>query len=286
MTIDFYGKLFEEYEREHYRPFVGYFSPKGKLVDYNTELGGKHRTIGNIVSWTFLMWIKSSDTFKDLGLMDVEMKASFDKETGIIKNANIPLVEDIDVNLLKLQKDLIELLKVMERDPLLQAKISERIDMALIPESVKKHGLISEDDGKMFEIERVFGFANTTNLLTLLKDILVEYLGYDSIEKIRPNGEYLEYPLNISKEDYSFADRPRTIDTSNKEIHVRFFNYLLMDWKVAQMPGYIYNSQKGTFEELPMGMYAIQSGRDLEYQSEIETIRRLVPRKDRIQFFR
>ena len=287
MTIDFYGKTVHDYEVENARPYIGYISPKGYLVDYNSERGGKHRTIGNIVSWTFLMWIKESKNFEDLRLGDVKINASFDRKTGIITNADLPSVEETDLELLKLQRDVLEFLRVTEKDPEIIKKIRARIDVDLIPEDVKKYGRLGREDENMFEVGRVFGYANTTNLLTLLKDICIEYLRYDSIEKISPNGEYLVYPVVCDPGDpFAYMDRPRTIDTSNKDIYVRFFNYLLMGYKNTKMPRYVLNSETGLYELEPEGMYSIQSGKDIEYQKELEAVLRLIPKNELYQFLK
>ena len=71
MAIEFYGKEIEAYERKTSLPYVGFFTSNGKLVDYNTELGGNHRSLGNIVSWTYLLWIKNSNAFEYLGIRDI-----------------------------------------------------------------------------------------------------------------------------------------------------------------------------------------------------------------------
>ncbi len=63
MALEFYGKTFHEYEITHLKPYIGYFSPGGKLIDYNDDLGKSHDTLGNIVPWTFLLWIKQSNFF-------------------------------------------------------------------------------------------------------------------------------------------------------------------------------------------------------------------------------
>ena len=48
MTIEFLGKQLDKYERWKNKPYIGYFTPEGKLVDYNTSLGGSHGQLGNI----------------------------------------------------------------------------------------------------------------------------------------------------------------------------------------------------------------------------------------------
>jgi len=285
MTIDFYGKEIDKYEHEHERAYVGYISPMGNLVDYNAKSGGKHNTISNIVSWTFLMWIKEFIHFEDLDLKDVLINATFDHTTGEIKNASIPESNKTNLELLKLQRDLINFLTIMENNPDFVSKVRERIDVNLIPDVVKRERkVLSLKNVTSFEIARVYGLGNTRNLLALLKDICIEYLGYDSIEKISPNGEYLDFK-DYSKSDIKYYLRPRTIMTSHSDINVRFFNYLLMDYKITQVLGYKYNSSKGIFERDCELSYLMNSSKDSEYAEEIKNIKKLVPIKEREKYF-
>ena len=80
MTIEFLGKQLDKYERWKNKPYIGYFTPEGKLVDYNTSLGGSHGQLGNIVSWTFLLWIKQSNAFKSLGIQDFKIYAKLNNQ--------------------------------------------------------------------------------------------------------------------------------------------------------------------------------------------------------------
>lgn len=291
MTIDFYGEIFDKYEREHSKAYVGYFSPTGRLVDYNTSLGGSHSTLGNVVSWTFLMWIKDSKAFEDFGLSEVPMMASLDKETGIIRNASLPIEEyNIETNLYLLRNSLLEFLRTLDNNPEVIKKIRRRIDKDQIPEYIRKNKRFPLDIGEsVYEIERLFGRENTRNLLFLLKDICIQYLGYDGIEQIKPNGEFLTFPglyRYYPEDQYTFVDKPRTITTTNKNINIRFYNYLLMDWKIEQVPKYIINPATKEYELEPVEAYSITTDSDSVYAEEIESIKKLVPRKDRVKFFR
>ena len=199
MTIEFLGEQFDKYERCNNKPFIGYFTPEGKLVDYNTSLGGSHSEFGNIVSWTFLLWIKQSDAFRDLGFQDLKINAKLSLENGKIKNADI--ANDnyyISSNLVLLQKDLIKFLKNAETDQEFIYSIKKRIDESKIPIYVKNNKQIPSYCGpggaeSIYEIESAFGRYNTKELLLFLKDICIQYLGYDSIEQFTPSGDLLKF---------------------------------------------------------------------------------------------
>lgn len=288
MTIDFYGKEIGDYERFHAKPYTGYFTPNGKLVDFNTDLGGSHGNLANIVSWTFLFWVKNSPAFKDVGLKNVKMMASIDMETGVIRDANVPIKEfNEKANLLKLQRDLLLFLSVAEKNPEFVSWIKECIHPEDLPEYIRKNKALPFDTGEsIYEIERVFGRKNTRTLLLRLKDICTRYLGYDSIEQVDTEGKYLKVPelIRFFPEDYPVTSRPRKITTPNNSIHKRFFNYLLMDWKIDKVSRMIYNDLRNEFEEEPRD-YSYQSDSDESYEKEIVAIKKMVPLKDREKYF-
>ena len=290
MTIEFLGKQFDKYERLKTKPYIGYFTPEGKLVDYNTFLGGSHGQLGNIVSWTFLLWIKQSNAFKSLGIQDFRINAKLNLGNGIIKNADIA-TGNISSNLAQLQKDLIQFLKKAEANQDFIDCIKKRIDSSKIPTYVKRNKKIPMYCGPggaegIYEIENVFGKYNTKELLLFLKDICVQYLGYDSIEQFMPSGEFLKIPLYYlyyPEDYYTYFDKPRVITTTSKNINERFYNYLLMEWRVQQLPKYIFNEVTQSYE---INTNSFQSEKDEIYEKEIQSIKKLVPLRERTKYFR
>ena len=290
MTIDFYGKEIDKYEKEKYTPYIGYFSKDGKLVDYNTPLGGSHDKLGNIVSWTFLLWIKQSDAFRDLVFHNYVINAELNTKNGKIRNADMPVIEaNMKKNLTLLQTDLLDFLIKAESNQEFINLIKKRIDYSKIPEYVKankKMPIFTGPNGResLYEIESVFGEYNTKELLLFLKDICVQYLRYDSIEQFKPNGEILEIPkyCRYCSEDYfAFFEKPRVISSVNNNINERFYNYLLMEWKVQQLPKIVLNNN--SIEELTNN---IQSEKDEEYENEIKLIKKHVPLRERPKYFK
>ena len=289
MVLNFYGKHIDDYEHKFLRPYVGFISPNGKLVDFNTEFKENHINFNNALAWTFLMAIKDSKQFEDLGLGSIPMNASMDMETGIITGASLPDEEYNTVtNIAMLRKDLLGLLKIMENCPSLAQKIRSNIYVDKLPDYIKNEGKILYDRNPEFpEIELLFGRDNARSLLFLLKDICISYIGYDSIEKIKPGGGYLPFDKSFaeSNEETIFS-RPRTITTTYANYHERFFNYLLMDWKVEHALRYIYDPEKNMFEPESMGVSFLSTDTDIDCAEELESIKKLVPIKDRIQFSR
>jgi len=131
------------------------------------------------------------------------------------------------------------------------------------------------------ELEYLYDFNKT-----LIKEIIVRHLGYDSIE----------------------STRYKTITTSTWNIYERFYNYLLMDYDVFQIPKMILDkkgnyvprhlTEKHTYEYkdasgnstvkevlIQVRDYLI-SDKELRLKEEIVAIKRLVPLKHRYKYFR
>ncbi len=292
MTIEFLGEQFDIFERHEDKPYIGYFTPEGKLVDYNTSLGGSHSTLINIVSWTFLLWIKQSRAFKDLEIEDCEIRAELDLTNNRIKNAYIGTYEsNISSNLVKLQIDLIEFLKKAETDRNFIDCIKKIVDKSKIPSYVKDQKKIPLFCGyggaeSIYEIENVFGRYNTKELLLFLKEICVQYLGYDAIEEFMPNGKLLKIPAYYCyypKDYYTFYDKPRIITTTKNNVNEIFYNYLLMNWKVQKLAKYIFNETTQRYE---INNFSFQSEKDEIYEKEIQAIKKYVPLRERTKYFR
>ena len=54
MTIDFKEKEILSYEVDSNNPYIGYFSPKGTLIDF---VGNSHRDYHNPIAQDFLTYI-------------------------------------------------------------------------------------------------------------------------------------------------------------------------------------------------------------------------------------
>ena len=121
------------------------------------------------------------------------------------------------------------------------------------------------------------------------KDICVQYLGYDSLERFSPNGNIIkphmrEYILNDGPTN--FQKTPRIITTSSPTPNERFYNYLLMNWDLHIIPRYIFNEEKGVYEEEPEYMNYHSNTKEENYQKEIKSIRKSIRLEDRYKYFR
>lgn len=286
MQLQFYGKEFDKYERFKCKPYIGFFSPKGQLVDYNTELGGSHGDLGNLVSWTFLLWIKQKNIINDLNLKGIDTLAKLNVNNGVITNADIACNSfNVKSNLLTLQRDLLHLLNEAEDSESFRECINKKVDVDLFPKSIVRDRKVELSGESIYEIANVFGTKNTKSLLLLLKDICIQYLGYDSIERYKPNNEPIKLPelYYLYPDDYlTYFDKPRIIMTTHSNIYERFYSYLLMEWQVRKVPKYVYNSDTKTFD---IDTTYFKTDKEVALEKEIETIKKHVPLREREKYF-
>lgn len=120
-------------------------------------------------------------------------------------------------------------------------------------------------------------------LLSHLKDICVQYLGYDALERFSPDGSLIEVPDRYEDYDSYFLDTPRVITSSYP--NERYYNYLIMNWDVHSVPRYYYNLQTGLYEKDDFSMF-YQSDAEQRLGEEIKSIRKLVPLDERKNYFR
>ena len=298
MTINFLGEHFHNYEYWNLKPYIGYFTPEGKLISYNNPVGGSHSCMANIVSWTFLLWIKQSDAFKSLNIQDFKIQNHLYLDNGIITGGNVIGTDEYyrESNLKTLQKDLINFLKIAESNEDFINSVKSRIDISKFPNYVKNGTKMPGHYGwngqeSIYEVESLFGRYNTKELLLFLKDICIQYLGYDAIEQFKANGDYPVFDkvrpfFYVTEKYYNYLENPRIISTTNNNINERFYNYLLMDWKVHQLPKYIFNKNTKRFEIQSVSTYFFRSHQDEICEKEIQSIKKLVPLKQRSKYFR
>lgn len=110
-------------------------------------------------------------------------------------------------------------------------------------------------------------------LMSYFKDIMVMYMGYDSIER------RLEFNPNSSS-------RFKVITTSCTNPNERFYNWLLMDWIIQRVPRMFLNEQEKRFvQENPVINY-YQTDKEKILGEEIASIKRIFPKELRKEYFR
>jgi len=110
-------------------------------------------------------------------------------------------------------------------------------------------------------------------LMSHFKDIMVQYLGYDSIER--------RLKLNPDK-----SDMFKVITTSCTNTNERFYNWILMDWDIHRIYKMYWNEDEKRFiKENPISNY-YQTEKEEILGKEIESIKREVPKQYRKDYFR
>ena len=66
---------------------------------------------------------------------------------------------------------------------------------------------------------------------------------------------------------------PRIITTSYLNIYERFWNYLLMNWSIHQLPRYTYDEKTGIYTKQSELMDFHVSDREMELKEELEKIK-------------
>ena len=125
------------------------------------------------------------------------------------------------------------------------------------------------------------------HLMSYFKDICVQYLGYDSIERAwRIYDVNLFNNIHDASNGYAFSNNPRIIVTSEKNVNERFYNWLLMDWTIQQIPKKVWDDKNKKFIDEDYIFNYINRDKEEIYGKEIESIKRLVKKEDRYKYFR
>lgn len=125
------------------------------------------------------------------------------------------------------------------------------------------------------------------NFFDLDSEFMKKYVGLANIRL--DNGDIASFNCADFVVQLAHLDKveklPLTITTSRVEIYEHFFNYLLMDFNVRQIPAVVFNEEKGDFcyyrpDEL------ITLGTERELEEEIKLIKKYIPLSERHNYFR
>jgi len=320
MVIEYYEEKIKKYEEQVRGPFIGYISPRGQIIDYSILLGVPgHDNWRNPVTPLFLQFISfvvlgdSLELFKTGASKSEIYKRIYEKNKydgfndSVLRGPTTFGVNDYDYDsFIDLLNDAIKTI----RRP--KSSRSEwdwlKYDLMDFFEKCYSKKDFFYSFGRVIKVHReetVFdmykkyleddsahekrGFYDNYCVITLMsyfKDILVQYLGYASIERALP-----KYDLNIVNNLYRFSNgytlsqTPRIL-TSCTNPNEQFYNWSLMDWEIQRIPRMIWNEKEQRFiQENPIRDY-YQTEREAILSREIEAIRRVVPKQYRKEYFR
>ena len=299
MAVDFIDKEFWITEKEifDHKPYIGYISPNGNLINYNKPFGESgHDGWDNKISNTFLEYVSYI-------IKNNELEEYVVRGMGFILNEN---TEEFAKFLERLEKDLKYLpsyddiygqfryqfllffKKAYTNKNFFEA-IDRKIEVMSEKEFIRQNSWIDPYDFT----KKHYVLYLMKSLMQHFKDIAVSYLGYDAIERFNPNGELINIP--DEQEEYlcfeHYADSyfyrtPRIITTSYNNINERFYNYLLMEWSIHKIPKYVWNENLLRYEQEPAYIQFFQSEKEKILKEEINSIRKLVLLKDRYKYFK
>lgn len=164
--------------------------------------------------------------------------------------------------------------------------------IGIIPKVLDKATVVNtykrkfSDDITGFEDDFYYEYL-MIQLMSYLKDICVQYLGYHSLERAIPC-EDLNLFNNINKNSYgyTFSESPRTITTSEPNVNDTFYNWLLMNWEIQRVPRYYWNENQKRFELESETLKFYETEKEEILGKEIGSIKRLVPLEERYKYFR
>ncbi|MBQ9018738.1 MAG: hypothetical protein IJ097_00300 [Bacilli bacterium] len=247
MTIEYKDKQILDNELNLNRPYIGYFSPNGNLVDLE---GKNHSDYHSILAKDFLTYTSF--------IQDNELHVGFYNKNNDYELLMKKLNNHID-NL-----DKVDDLKTFEYQLLLFFK------------KAYQNNNFFESIGRKIVVDSNHKCIRKT-ILTNLKDICIQYLGYDCIERYNSTGIKIELDHETVK--------PRLITSTYNNINERYYNYLLMDWEVKKFPRYKFNEESGLFI-LDNNNDFYESENEEVLEEEIKSIKKSFSKEERHQFFR
>lgn len=324
MTIDYKENQMSFIEEHDNRPLKGYFEPKGEFIDFNTLLDVPTHDGDSTLppAYTFLEYVsyivKDTNYKKDgpmlgkeylnyPGIKEIVMRG-YDYKNGFDICSLEELKEEIDKQIQEVKKNLKDNTR-NGRELLLDKWI---YDMLLFfknayskkPffEAINRQIKVDNIDGLFEKYNKLYGpfssnrkrVIHDTQMQILkdhFKDICVQYLGYDSLETYSPDGKPIIpviFHLMVQEGPTDFQKTPRVITSSVINPNERFFNYLIMNWKVNKLPRYKFNEETGIYIPEYLELYhndKIQLEEQI-YEKEIQKIKKLVPLEKRPNYFK
>lgn len=311
MALKYFGDEIKKVELVTKRPYIGYISPKGILVDYNNSIKesyGGHVAWGNPLAAFFInffSFVIKKTNINDLQSLLEEHPHIFEgnilENTGEIIQRGIRFkfdgsgindfsydsflqyLDEFSHDILSsinhsneydvFKKDLIVFFKNAYQNKDFFKAIDRKVEIINKVDFEKLIGEVDLDNEKYEKYVKNF-------LMQHFKDICVMMIGYDSIERFKPNGRLVK-PCDDCGEI-----EPRIITTSHLNINERFYNYLLMDWKIFRVSRYSFNAKTGIYEKESSLISNYQTDKEKILHDEITAIKKFVPNNDRRKFFK
>ena len=99
------------------------------------------------------------------------------------------------------------------------------------------------------------------------------------------NGVFKGMLVQSCDYDYVEGNKNKIITTSKFNVYEAFYDYMLMDFDIQQIPKRIYDKHERRYVEYSQSEFLVPES-ELRLKSEIESIKKYVPRHQRKEFFR
>lgn len=306
-------EIISDYEDRKKETYIGFITPNGDYISFNNLLGGRsfHGEAWNPVSYAFL-------SYASYILKNTDVNTAFEWAQGIengrmqknlYEKNHYPGMKEIvlrgvrrfnDCNHTSIDDFLYTLehqlentyrfrgydmmvydLLVFFKNAYANKTFFETIGTKLYADNQdyihEKYNLDekSYDDAESFYLNYL-----KKQVLSYQKDILVQYLGYDSIERFSSSVDVINNDID------NFEDVPRIIMTSDPNPYERFYNYLLMDWQVQRLPRYYWHEDKKKYEVEDSFMQYHKSSTYEKLEQELNAIKKCTSRLERKKYFR
>lgn len=309
------------------KPLIGYINPYGQILDYSMLVGPYgHENWRNPATWVFTVfvsyiikdfYVSELESWDWDGSKKIIIDNKYDGIDYVVKRGINCFYEFNDDSYEKFLQQLNDCLK-NERESIksslsLGNSLIDQDEFDLLRYDLLKlfEKLYSKNDffdslGRYIYAERKetmvqkykslskgdICFYNhmdylMVQLMSYIKDICVQYLGYDSIERAWPLGDKnIVNNIFCASNGYTFSKDPRIIVTSERNVNERFYNWLLMDWTIQQVPKKIWDENNKKFVDENYVLDYVHNDKEKIFGKEIDSIRRLVPKNERYKYFR
>ena len=291
MSIEFKEEQIESYEKATKNVYAGYFSPDGALIHvcpHNGEDRGDglpNQVADTFIKYAGLLVPPDRRLYRGYDSVVAKRRVSYSDIHRQVKNEYLELTDKVhDGTATEMDHFQRELIKFFENG-YSRDKFFETINRTLAiddPVVIEKRIRAKYPDLSEQELLEKIERSIKRQILSYLKDICVQYLGFDSLERYLPDGRQ----YNLSSDSYDFESSPRIITSSSRHINEKYYNYLIMGWDIHKVPRFIFNSEKGQYEKRSGILDSFSNGEEQVLHDEIESIKRLVPIHERHKFFK
>ena len=319
MSIEYYEKQIVECEKKYQGPFIGYISPRGHLIDFSILLGKRgHDNWRNPITPVFLRYIsyvimgESLEKYKNSNNNSYKLIYENNKYDGfddfVIRGLSsfnynifdydtfINMLHNISNEIKKIHSSRNEY-DYLEYDMMnfFEKCYSKRDFFYSLGRVIKVHNestvfaiyknYFESNNMNYYEEKRFYHDYVIMTLMSYFKDIMVQYLRYDSIERALPLDDlHIINNLYDFSNGYTLSQNP-SILTSCDNPNERFYNWLLMDWNIQVLPKMLWDESNKKFIQSEINAYH-QTDKEKMLSEEIALIKKKVPKQDRNNFFR